>query len=284
MSNESKRVPLSLPKEAKNSKIVGVGLSARPVHYSHLLKERRVPWLEFLGDNYLRSRSGQRKKLRRLASLYPLVFHHTGFNLGSTEECRWDYLDAVQSLVEEFSPAWISDHLSFCGHGGRHTPDLLPIPYTEEMLEHVQKKIRTIVSVLKVPFLVENVSAYVRFEESSLTEEEFLRGLTRVEGCGILLDINNLYVNSENHGFEPFEAFLKLPKDKILQIHLAGHKNYRTHLVDTHSESVPPAVLKLFQQIIRELGPVPVALERDDNIPPFEEMMKEIDLVNTYHG
>ena len=283
MSNESKRVPLLRSKEAKNSDIEGVGLSARPLHYSHLLKKKWVPWLEFLGDNYLHPQSVQRKKLCQMASLYPLVFHCIGFNLGSRESCRRDYLDKIKSLVDEFHPVWISDHLCFCGYSDHYTPDLLPIPHTREMLRHIQKKIETIVNVLGIPFLVENVSAYIRFEESSLTEEEFLKELTEVDGCGVLLDVNNLYVNSQNHGFDPLEAFHKLPVEKIFQVHLAGYKDCDTHLVDTHSESVQPSVLKLFQEIINEIGPVPVALERDDNIPPFEDMMEEIDLIKAHY-
>ena len=284
MSSESKRGLLLRLNEARSSSIVGVGLSARPLHYSHLLKEKQVPWLEFLGDNYLHPHSIQRKKLRQMALLYPLVFHCIGFNLGSKEPLRQDYLSKIKSLVEEFRPGWVSDHLCFCGYDGHYSPDLLPIPHTQKMLEHVQKKIQIVIDFLKIPFLVENVSAYIRFEESSLTEEEFLKELTQIDGCRILLDINNLYVNSQNHGFDPFEAFLRLPKDKISQIHLAGYKNYHTHLVDTHSENIHPSVLNLFQKIIEELGPIPVTLERDDNIPPFEEMMTEIELINTYYG
>ena len=263
--------------------VAGVGLSARPCHFSDLLKEKQVPWLEFLADNYLHPHSVQRKKLRQMASLYPLAFHCIGFNLGSMEESQRDYLDKIKSLVDEFRPAWISDHLCFCGHSGHHAPDLLPIPHTEEMLTHIKNKIETIINSLQVPFLVENVSTYIHFEESSLTEEEFLSELTQVDGCGILLDVNNLYVNSQNHGFDPVEAFKKLPMDKISQIHLAGHKNHQTHLVDTHSENIQPPVLNLFQTIIKELGAVPVTLERDDNIPPFEDMMKEIELINNYY-
>ena len=284
MSSESKRERSLLLNEAKNSNIVGVGLSARPLHYSHLLKKKRVPWLEFLGDNYLHSHSIQRKKLHQMASLYPLVFHCIGFNLGSMESCRQDYLAKIKSLVEEFRPMWVSDHLCFCGYNGHYSPDLLPIPHTQDMLEHVQKKLEIIINTLKVPFLVENVSAYIRFEDSSLSEEEFLKKLTEVDGCGILLDVNNLYVNSQNHGFDPFEAFLKLPVDKICQIHIAGYKNCHTHLLDTHSENIHPSVLALFQKIIKELGPVPVTLERDDNIPPFEDAMEELELINTYYG
>ena len=283
MLNESKKELSLLSKEAKNSNIEGVGLSARPLHFSQLTKEKRVPWLEFLADNYFHPHSAQRKKLRQMASLYPLAFHCVGFNLGSMEECQQDYLNEIKSLVEEFHPAWVSDHLCFCGYAGHHAPDLLPIPHTRKMLEHIQKKIETIINTLHVPFLVENVSTYIRFSESSMTEEEFLGELTRTDGCGILLDVNNLYVNSQNHGFDPMEAFRKLPTKKIRQIHLAGHKNCETHLIDTHSENLQMPVLNLFEKIIKELGPIPVTLERDDNIPPFEKMMEEVTLINRYY-
>ena len=276
------------PKEVKSSNFLtgkpsGAGLSARPRHYGALLEKKQVAWLEFLADNYFCQAAPRYEKLEQLAAVYPHVFHCVGFNLGSEDSLSKDYLQKVKSLVERFRPAWVSDHLCFCGHGGRYSPDLLPIPHTEELLERVKKKIETIVHVLGVPFLVENVSAYMKFRESTFTEEEFLARLTEVSGCGILLDVNNLYVNSKNYEYDPYQAFEKLPKDKIWQLHLAGHQNYSTHIVDTHDQNLQAPVLSLFARIAKELGSVPTALERDGNIPPFEEIIEEVNLIGEYY-
>ena len=276
-------------KEVKNSSldqcVSGVGLSARSRHYSDLMKEKRVPWLEFLLDNYLHIGSPRHLKLKKLAEIYPVVFHCVGFNLGSRDNIDEEYLARVNSLVADFSPAWVSDHLCFCGNSGHYAPDLLPISYDSATLELIQSKIEKIIKTLHIPFLVENVSLYIKFKNSRFSEEEFLSLLTEIPRCGILLDVNNLYVNSQNYMFDPFKAFLQLPLDKIKQIHLAGHTNYGDYIVDTHSESVQTPVMDLFKKIIKELGDVPVTVERDDNIPPFEEMMKEVNRVSeVYYG
>lgn len=240
-----------------------------------------VPWLEILADNYFDLGSPRYKKLEKLAPLYSLVFHCVGFNLGSSDPLDRDYLKRVKDLVDTFRPAWVSDHLCFCGHGGEYSPDLLPIPYTDALLDHIRGKIGDITNCLGVPFLVENVSAYMKFKDSSYTEEEFLNRLAQLTGCGILLDVNNLYVNSRNYDFDPYEAFLNLPMDHIKQMHLAGHVDYGTHVIDTHSTDIQGPVLALFQRIVKKLGPIPVAIERDENIPPFKSMFEEMERVRT---
>ena len=261
------------------NRIAGVGLSARPQHYSCLLETKRVPWLEVLGDNYLYPGSPSHKKLERLSQIYSLCMHFVGFNLGSSDPVDSKYLKRVKSLVSKFNPEWVSDHLCFCKAGDLASPDLLPIPYNEGMLERVSSKVEKIKEELGVEFLVENVSHYLMHTDSVFTEEEFLTRLVDKTNCGILLDVNNLYVNSMNYGFDPFKAFLKLPLESIYQIHLAGHTDYGTHIVDTHSEDIQEPVLKLFKKIIDKIGNVPVTIERDENIPPFENMIAEVERV-----
>ncbi len=276
-----------LSKEERNSKInkiAGVGLSARPQHYSELLRTESIPWLEVLADNYLYPGSPKYEKMEGLASIYPLVFHCVGFNLGSIDALNKDYMKRMKELVREFKPAWVSDHLCFCGSENHYTPDLLPIPYTKELLGHITDKIERITNYLEIPFLVENVSLYMKPKNSDYTEEEFLYELSERTCCGILLDVNNLYVNSQNYDFDPYEAFLKLPRERIEQIHLAGHTHYGTHIVDTHSEKIQEPVLFLFEKIIKKLGPIPVTIERDDNIPSFREMCKEVDRVKKIYS
>ena len=270
-------------KSLSKNEIAGVGLSARPRHYSDLLKGTSIPWLEILADNYLYFSSPGHKKLEELSAIYPIVFHCVGFNLGSADPLDINYLRQMKKMVDKFNPAWVSDHLCFCGSGGHYSPDLLPITHDKKMLAHITEKINKITDFLQCPFLVENVSTYIRFKDSPFTEEEFLYQLAFLTDGKILLDVNNLYVNAKNHGLNPYEAFLKLPFEKIGQMHMAGHTDYKTHIIDTHSQDIQRPVLDLFEKIIKKTGAIPVCIERDDNIPSFENICKEIKKVVDFY-
>ena len=286
MFKKSDQEQWSQLKEERNFKndIAGVGLSARPRHYHNLLNSNSIPWLEILADNYLYFSSPWHEKLEELATIYPMVFHCIGFNLGSSDPIDKEYLLKMKKMVDKFNPAWISDHLCFCGNGNHYSPDLLPIVHDKKMLAHIAKKICKITDYLQRPFLVENVSSYIMFKNSLFSEEEFLYELALLTDCKILLDVNNLYVNSKNHNFDPFDAFLKLPIQQISQMHMAGHTDYKTHIVDTHSENIGEPVLTLFEKIIKKTGSIPVCIERDDNIPPFEDICKEIKKVSAIYS
>ena len=282
MSKKFNQEQWSQSKEGRNSKygIAGVGLGARPRHYRALLNPTPIPWLEILADNYLYFSSPWHEKLEELAVIYPMVFHSVGFNLGSADSINKNYLQKMKKMVNKFNPAWISDHLCFCGSGRHYSPDLLPIVHDKKMLKHIAKKIYKITDCLQRPFLVENVSSYIKFKDADFSEEEFLYELALLTDCQILLDVNNLYVNGKNHDFNSYDAFLKLPVEKIGQMHMAGHTDYKTHIVDTHSEDIQMPVLALFKKIIKKTGPVPVCIERDDNIPSFEDIYQEIKKVD----
>ncbi|MCY4524569.1 MAG: DUF692 domain-containing protein, partial [Halobacteriovoraceae bacterium] len=217
--------------------------------------------------------------LKELSAIYPMVFHCVGFNLGSVDSLDRNYLSKIKKLADEFNPAWISDHLCFCGSGGHYSPDLLPISHNKKMLKLIAEKIHRIMDFLQCPFLVENVSYYVKFKDAEFTEEEFLYELALLTDCHILLDVNNLYVNGKNHVFDPYRAFLKLPIERIKQMHMAGHTDYGSHIVDTHAEPIAESVFNLFRKIIKKTGKLPVCVERDENIPPFSEIKKEMKLL-----
>ena len=259
--------------------ISGVGLSARPQHFSSLLETKEIPWLEILADNFFYPSSPSFEKLEKLCEMYPLVFHCVKFNLGSVDTLDKHYLKKIKKLVKKFNPSWISDHLCFCGVKGLGSPDLLPIPYNKKILLHIGEKIKRIIDFLEIPFLIENVSTYIKPHDSFYSEEEFLKELLSLSDGYLLLDINNLYVNSINHGFDPLEAFSNLPSDRIRQIHLAGHTPYETHIIDTHAEDIQDEVLNLFETIGKQLDPIPVCIERDGNIPSFIQMKREVSKV-----
>ncbi len=261
-----------------------MGLSARPQHFSGLLEKKQVPWIEVLADNYQYKGSPAYDKLERLADIYPLVFHCVGFNLGSPEPLHKSYLEGMHTLVKTFQPKWISDHLCFCGNHGEYSPDLLPIAYTDKMLQRIGEKIKQIQDLLQIPFLVENVSVYLREKEERSTEEEFLHQLTQRYNCSLLLDVNNIYVNSTNFHFDAYEAFCRLPKNSIQQIHLAGYTDYGSHIIDTHGENIHPPVLELYRRIAKDIPHTPATIERDSNIPSLDSMLNEVKTVDAIYN
>lgn len=259
--------------------IVGFGLGLRPTHYQALLAQpcRRIDWLEALTENYLEVGGAPRAHLRAIAERYPLVLHGVSLSIGSWDPLDVSYLRSLRSLAREIQAAWISDHLCWTGVDGVNLHDLLPLPFTEEALSHVSERISHAQELLGMPLLIENVSSYIQFEHNEMTEWEFLCELSRRTGCELLLDINNVYVSSVNHGFDPVTYLRALPRQRVRQIHLAGHSAQGAFLIDTHDAPVNEAVWSLFELSMALFGPVPTMIERDANIPPLDELLIELD-------
>jgi uncharacterized protein len=257
---------------------LGFGLGLRVDHYEAVLSDRpRVDWFEVLTENYLVPGGKPLNYLMRFRERYPLAMHGVSLSIGSTAPLDHEYLRQVKALAARIEPEWISDHLCWTGVAGRNTHDLLPLPYTEEALAHVVARVRTVQEVLERRILLENVSSYVSFRDSPLSEWQFLAEIAARADCLILLDVNNIYVSAVNHEFDPLEYLEAIPPERVQQIHLAGHENHGDYLVDTHDHPVPDPVWELYASAIRRCGAVSTMIERDDRIPPLAELCAELD-------
>ncbi len=256
----------------------GFGLGLRTVHYDEILASRpRVDWFEALSENYMVRGGKPLYYLDRVRADYPVVLHGVSLSIGGTDPLDAEYLKALKSLADRVQPAWVSDHLCWTGFARKNTHDLLPLPYTVEAVGHVAARIDQVQEFLQRPILIENVSSYVSFEQSDMTEWEFLCEISRRTDCLLLLDVNNIFVSSFNHGFDPHAFIDALPSERIQQIHLAGHSNCGTHIIDTHDAPVIEEVWKLYRYAIETHGPVATMIERDDHIPDLATMVAELD-------
>jgi len=256
---------------------LGFGLGLRVDHYETILTERpAIDWLEALTENYLVPGGKPLHNLARIREHYPMVMHGVSMSIGSTEPLDREYLKQVKALAERIEPAWISDHLCWTGVAGKNMHDLLPLPYTDEALAHIAGRVRTVQDILGRRVLLENVSSYVSFRDSRMTEWEFLRALSEEADCLILLDVNNIYVSSVNHEFDPYAYLNAIPVGRVQQMHLAGHQNHGDYLIDTHDHPVPDPVWDLYAAAVRRFGRVSTMIERDANIPPLAELLVEL--------
>jgi len=261
------------------SKNIQFGLGLRPQHYDDILSDgARVDWFEAISENYMVPGGKPLHFLDRIRADVPMVLHGVSLSIGSTAPLDADYLRHLKRLADRVEPMWMSDHLCWTGAHGRNMHDLLPLPYTEEALGHVVERVRRVQDHLGRRILLENVSSYVEYAESALTEWEFIAELTRRADCLMLLDVNNIYVSAFNHGFSASDFLAGIPADRVRQIHLAGHTNKGTHIIDTHDEPVIDPVWALYGEAIARFGAVPTMIERDDNIPPYEEMLAELEI------
>ena len=256
---------------------LGFGLGLRVDHYEAILAERpAVDWFEVLTENYLVPGGKPLHYLGRIREHYPVVMHGVSMSIGSTAPLDREYLAQVKRLAQRIEPQWISDHLCWTGVAGKNMHDLLPLPYTEEALAHVVQRVRTVQDILDRRILLENVSSYVTFRDSTLTEWEFLREVAERADCLILFDVNNIYVSAVNHELDPLEYLQAMPVERVQQIHLAGHENHGDYLIDTHDHPVPDPVWELYQHAVRRFGDVATMIERDANIPPLEDLCAEL--------
>ncbi len=256
---------------------LGFGLGLRPTHYESILNDSpAIDWFEILSENYLIPGGKPLHCLDRVRSRYPLVMHGVSLSIGSHDPLNRDYLGQLKALASRIEPAWISDHLCWTGVGGINAHDLLPLPYTEEAINHVVARLNQVQEFLGRRILLENVSSYVTYPESEMSEWEFLREIAARADCLILLDINNIYVSSVNHEFDPHAYLDAIPVERVWQFHLAGHQNHGDYIIDTHDEPVIDPVWELYERAVRRFGRVSTMIERDDNIPPLAELLAEL--------
>jgi uncharacterized protein len=261
---------------------LGFGLGLRVEHYDAILAQPPpIDWLEALTENYLVPGGKPLHFLSRMRERYPVVLHGVSMSIGSTHPLDRQYLSQVKALAARIEPEWISDHLCWTGVAGRNVHDLLPLPYTEEALANVIERVRTVQDILGRRILLENVSSYVSFRDSRLTEWEFLKAVAEGADCLILLDVNNIYVSSVNHEFDPLDYLNAIPVERVQQIHLAGHEDHGDYLIDTHDHPVPHPVWDLYSAAVRRFGNVSTMIERDANIPPLEELCAELAAART---
>jgi uncharacterized protein len=250
---------------------LGIGLGLRTVHYSHILEHQpAVDWFEILSENYMQTRGRPLYYLDRVAERYPVAMHGVSLSIGSTDPLDHAYLTELKSLRDRTGARWVSDHLCWTGAAGKNTHDLLPMPYTEESLRHVAARVREVQDFLGAPLALENPSTYVELSSSTMTEWDFLAALCSEADCALLLDVNNVYVSAYNHGFDPQTYLDAVPYDRVVQLHVSGHTNHGSHIVDTHIGPVIDPVWALLGQAHARCG-ASVLLEWDAEIPGFDE-------------
>jgi uncharacterized protein (UPF0276 family) len=256
---------------------LGFGLGLRPVHYTAVLDSApAVDWFEVITENYLVGGGRPLDFLDRIRARYPIVMHGVSMSIGSVAPLDEDYLARVRDLARRCEPEWVSDHLCWTGVDGRNLHDLMPLPYTEEAIAHVASRVEQVQERLGRPLVLENVSSYVSYTSSAMSEWDFLTRLTERTGCRLLLDVNNIYVSSRNHGFDALEFINGVPVAAVQQFHLAGHQDHGTHCIDTHDAPVRDEVWNLYAHAVRRFGEVSTLLERDDAIPPLAELVSEL--------
>lgn len=264
---------------------LGFGVGLRTVHYAHILRESpAVDWFEIISENYIDSQGRPRHVLRQIARRYPVVMHGVSLSIGSTDPLNFDYLSRVKRLATEIGARWISDHLCWTGVAGKNTHDLLPLPMNAAVVRHVVERVRMVQEFLERPLVLENPSSYVTFNSSTMPEWEFVAHVAEGADCGLLLDVNNVYVSGVNHDFDPYEYLEKIPHERVVQYHLAGHTDCGTHCIDTHDGAVIDAVWDLYRHAVDRTGPRSTLLEWDANIPEFAvvhaEVLKARDLLS----
>lgn len=262
---------------------LGLGVGLRTAHFPYLLANwPAVDWFEIISENFIDSQGRPRYVLDQLADRYPMVMHGVSLSIGSTDSLNFDYLARLKRLADEIQPKWISDHLCWTGVLGLNAHDLLPLPLNEETLQHVVERIRVVQDFLGRPLVLENPSSYVTFASSTMSEWEFLSRMAEEADCGLLLDVNNVYVSSVNHDFDPLEYIENVPHARVVQCHLAGHTNCVTHLIDTHDNHVTDPVWEVYRRAHQLTGGMSTLLEWDANIPPFPVVHAEVQKARQY--
>ncbi|WP_075996862.1 MNIO family bufferin maturase [Salaquimonas pukyongi] len=272
-------ISADLRKTAEKPPFLGFGLGLRPQHYTDILEggdTLPIDWFEVISENYMLQGGRPIHMLDRIRERYPVVMHGVSLSIASTQPLNMEYLAGLKSLAERVEPKWISDHLCWTGVHGVNLHDLIPIPYTEEALNHVVSRIEQVQDYLGRRIAIENVSSYVEFAESEMEEWEFVAELARRADCWLLLDVNNVFVSGQNHAFDDAGFVEAIPADRVVQFHLAGHSEGEDCLIDTHDQPVCDEVFELYGKALERFGPVSTMIERDDNIPPLAELLEEL--------
>lgn len=256
----------------------GFGLGLRTAHYAAFLEApQRVDWLEIIAENYMVPGGKPLAKLDAIRERYPMVMHGVSLSIGSVAGPDPAHLDALSALARRVEPLWISDHLCWTGVHGRQVHDLLPLPYTDEALRVVVRNVQRVQDALGRRLVLENVSSYLGFSDSRMSEWEFVRAVCEEADCLLLLDVNNIHVSSVNHGFDALDYLRAMPAHRVQQIHLAGHSDHGDHLIDTHDHPVAGPVWLLYREALDRFGDIATMIERDDHIPPLPELVDELD-------
>jgi uncharacterized protein len=258
---------------------LGFGLGLRREHYLDLVDgNAAIDWLEILTENYMIPGGKPLYYLDKIRAHYPVVMHGVSLSIGSVDPLNQTYLRELKALAKRVEPKWISDHLCWTGTQGINLHDLMPLPYTEEALDHVADRVTQVQDFLGHRILLENVSSYLTYAHSTISEWEFLSALAHKADCLILLDVNNIQVSAHNHHFDPHTYIDAMPADRIQQIHLAGHLNKGEYSIDTHDHAIVDTVWALYEYTIKKMGPISTMIERDDDIPTLKEVLKELDV------
>lgn len=254
------------------------GLGLRPLHYEAILATKpAVDWFECLTEDFIDQRGDDFFWLEKIRAHYPVSLHGVALSIGSCDPLNNDYLSALKKLMDRVQPIFVSDHFCWTGVNKINTHDLLPLPFTREAVNHLVPRIKHVQDFLGRQIMLENVSSYCQFEQSEMTEWEFIADVAKQADCFILLDINNIYVNAFNHHFSAEKYLQGIPVDRVKQFHLAGHKHCQTHIIDTHDCAIISDVWSLYVKAVNHFGDIPVIIERDSNIPPLKEMIMELD-------
>ncbi len=258
--------------------ITGVGIGLRSPHIDQLLATLPdIPWLEILADNHTAAGGRVAADLLRVAAHYPLTLHCVGMSLGGTDELDWHYLHGIKRVAEQCQPAWISDHLCFTALDGTQYHDLLPLPYTGECVRHVARRIDAVQDFLGRRLLIENVSSYVTYRHSVMSEAEFISALCAECDCDLLLDVNNIHVSAHNHGFAAQTFLDQVPLARVREVHLAGYEDQGDYLLDAHNHPVFEPVWELYRQLLQRAPDIPALIEWDNDIPPLAVLLAEAD-------
>lgn len=256
---------------------LGLGVGLRSVHFEYILSEQpAVDWFEVISENFMNSGGRPRYVLDQIAERYPIVMHGVSLSIGSSDPLNLEYLRKLKLLAAATRAVWVSDHVCWTGVAGVNTHDLLPLPYNEPTLKHVVERVRIVQDFLERPLVLENPSSYVTFADSTMSEWEFVARLAEETDCGLLLDVNNVYVSAFNHDFDPVDFLKGLPHERVVQMHLAGHADCGTHRIDTHDGPVIDPVWELYRVAHELTGGVSTLLEWDANIPEFPVVHAEV--------
>lgn len=258
---------------------LGFGLGLRAEHYQAVLdrQPKNVDWFEIISENYMIDGGKPLYFLDAIRRDYPMVMHGVSMSLGSTDELNYDYLRQLKALIARVEPAWVSDHLCWTGVDHKNMHDLLPLPYTEESIGHVAERISRVQDFLGRQMLIENLSSYITYRDDAMPEWEFLSAIAERADCYLLLDVNNIYVSSFNHRYDPLEYLAGVPAERVWQHHLAGHLNDGNLIIDTHDQDIIDPVWALYEETAKRFGPVSTMIERDGNIPELDGVLAELD-------
>jgi uncharacterized protein (UPF0276 family) len=269
----------------KGLPVIGVGLGLRrEIAEETFDHATEIDWLEFIPENYMGLGGMAKERLETALEAFPLVSHGVNLSIGSTDDLNEAYLSELKALLDRVDAPWWSDHLCFTTIGGAYMHDLLPLPFTREAVRHIAERIKRVQDFVGRPFLLENISFYMNMPGAEMTDAQFLSEIVEQADCGLLLDVNNVYVNSVNHGFDPLDYLREIPVERTVQMHVAGHKRIGEYVIDTHGAALIEPVYELLRWVLARTKVHGVLLERDQNFPPFAELLSELKMIRTIAG